>query len=227
MSLCGCVHGAGTQICTGLGLDMCSLHRGAPEIQRSKSLALLALTGQLDGNCCGCTLHGGRRACRPAHDVLKGCHTAHSRPAFCCLTASSQRMPGCRCRTCRRESWFRKIDRAGRRADDSSGQRRVQGFWLLNCWLTAYALLQVSDLPSRELVPGDLVELHVGDKVPADVRMTVLKTATLRAEQASLTGESVAVLKSTDAVHDEDCELQAGPAVTSCASACISCCAQG
>ena len=66
----------------------------------------------------------------------------------------------------------------------------------------------MSDLPSRELVPGDLVELKVGDRVPADVRMIVLKTATLRSEQASLTGESVAVLKGTEAVTDEECELQ-------------------
>ena len=53
------------------------------------------------------------------------------------------------------------------------------------------------------------MELHVGDKVPADTRIVALKTTTLRAEQASLTGESVAVLKRTEAVKDEDCELQA------------------
>ena len=69
---------------------------------------------------------------------------------------------------------------------------------------------QVSDLPSRELVPGDLVELHVGDKVPADIRVIALKTATLRSEQASLTGESVAVLKGTEPVSEEGCELQVG-----------------
>jgi P-type Ca2+ transporter type 2C len=63
-------------------------------------------------------------------------------------------------------------------------------------------------LPARELVPGDVVELAVGDKVPADIRIARLKTATLRAEQASLTGEPVAVLKSTDSVNDEQCELQ-------------------
>ncbi|BDA48697.1 Calcium-transporting ATPase 2, endoplasmic reticulum-type [Coccomyxa sp. Obi] len=67
----------------------------------------------------------------------------------------------------------------------------------------------VSELPSRELVPGDVVELHVGDRVPADIRVVALKTATLRAEQASLTGESVAVLKSLGAVAEEGCELQA------------------
>lgn len=42
----------------------------------------------------------------------------------------------------------------------------------------------VPDLPSRELVPGDIVKLHVGDKVPADMRVAVLKTSTLRAEQS-------------------------------------------
>ena len=68
--------------------------------------------------------------------------------------------------------------------------------------------LQISDLPARELLPGDIVELQVGDKVPADIRIIALKTTTLRAEQASLTGESVAVLKRTEPVKDPDCELQ-------------------
>jgi hypothetical protein len=36
----------------------------------------------------------------------------------------------------------------------------------------------------------------------------VCKTATLRAEQASLTGEPQAVLKGVEAVGDPDCELQ-------------------
>eukprot|EP00877_Chromochloris_zofingiensis_P004035 jgi/Chrzof1/13632/Cz08g05050.t1 len=66
----------------------------------------------------------------------------------------------------------------------------------------------ITDLPARELVPGDVVELHVGDRVPADMRLVQLRTATLRAEQASLTGEPVAVLKTTDVVPDADCELQ-------------------
>ena len=37
-------------------------------------------------------------------------------------------------------------------------------------------------------MPGDIVELHVGDRVPADLRVLQLRTATVRAEQASLTG---------------------------------------
>ncbi len=58
-------------------------------------------------------------------------------------------------------------------------------------------------------MPGDLVELHVGDKVPADIRLVSLKTATLRLEQASLTGEAMPVHKELTAIAQEDCELQA------------------
>jgi Ca2+-transporting ATPase len=54
------------------------------------------------------------------------------------------------------------------------------------------------------------VELAAGDKIPADLRLVVCKTATLRAEQASLTGEPQAVLKGTDPVADANCELQVG-----------------
>ena len=64
------------------------------------------------------------------------------------------------------------------------------------------------DLPARELVPGDLIEIRTGDRVPADARVT-LRTATVRLDQASLTGESVSVGKSVEPVRDPDCELQA------------------
>jgi len=66
----------------------------------------------------------------------------------------------------------------------------------------------LSDLPSKELVPGDIVELAVGDRVPADSRVLVMKTATLRVEQSSLTGESVAVQKIVEPVAGEDVALQ-------------------
>jgi Ca2+-transporting ATPase len=67
--------------------------------------------------------------------------------------------------------------------------------------------LYISNLPSRELVPGDIVELRVGDKVPADMRIAYLKTATVRIEQSSLTGESMSVVKVNHPVK-EDIELQ-------------------
>eukprot|EP00798_Chlamydomonas_sp_ICE-L_P020359 gene20359-27123_t len=67
---------------------------------------------------------------------------------------------------------------------------------------------KMSTIPAQDLVPGDVVELHVGDRVPADIRCIVLKTATVRSEQATLTGEACAVSKSIDAVSDPDCEIQ-------------------
>lgn len=67
---------------------------------------------------------------------------------------------------------------------------------------------QISDLPAKELVPGDVVQLHMGDKVPADIRLLALKTAIIRVEQASLTGEAVPVAKQPNVVVPDDIELQ-------------------
>ncbi len=64
----------------------------------------------------------------------------------------------------------------------------------------------IFDLPARELVLGDIVELRVGDRVLANVRIVLLKTSYLSIEQSSLTSESMAVMKSTHAVK-EDIEL--------------------
>ncbi|KAG6433471.1 hypothetical protein SASPL_105085 [Salvia splendens] len=66
---------------------------------------------------------------------------------------------------------------------------------------------RVASLPAKELVPGDIVELRVGDKVPADMRVLSLISSTLRIEQGSLTGESEAASKTTKAVS-EDVDIQ-------------------
>lgn len=66
----------------------------------------------------------------------------------------------------------------------------------------------IPSLPARELVPGDIVELRVGDKVPADMRVLHLISSTLRVEQSSLTGESMSVNKSHHKVSSDDIELQ-------------------
>jgi len=45
------------------------------------------------------------------------------------------------------------------------------------------------------LVPGDIVEVRMGDRVPADLRVAELKSVSLQVEEAPLTGESVSVQK--------------------------------
>jgi magnesium-transporting ATPase (P-type) len=55
-------------------------------------------------------------------------------------------------------------------------------------------------LAAEQLVPGDVVLLESGDKIPADLRLVEAKN--LRTEEAALTGESVPAEKSTDAVSD-------------------------
>mmetsp|Transcript_21783 Transcript_21783/g.26465 ORF Transcript_21783/g.26465 Transcript_21783/m.26465 type:complete len:1047 (-) Transcript_21783:150-3290(-) len=66
----------------------------------------------------------------------------------------------------------------------------------------------VNTLPAVELVPGDIVELSVGDKIPADCRLAKLKTTTVRVEQMALTGESVTIMKQIEPIAKKDCEIQ-------------------
>lgn len=60
----------------------------------------------------------------------------------------------------------------------------------------------VQKIRAKEIVPGDMVEISVGDKIPADIRLTKIFSTTLRIDQSILTGESVSVIKHTDAVPD-------------------------
>jgi Ca2+-transporting ATPase len=60
-------------------------------------------------------------------------------------------------------------------------------------------------VPARELVPGDIVFLEAGNYVPADLRL--LETANLRVDEASLTGESVAVEKQAEKVLSPETPL--------------------
>ena len=55
---------------------------------------------------------------------------------------------------------------------------------------------------AEELVPGDIVTVAVGDRVPADCRLLSIHSNTFRADQAILTGESESVSKDIEVVKD-------------------------
>ncbi|KAG6896738.1 hypothetical protein C0992_006455, partial [Termitomyces sp. T32_za158] len=55
---------------------------------------------------------------------------------------------------------------------------------------------------ASELVPGDVITVAVGDKIPADARLLSVSSSSFRIDQAILTGESTSVNKSVDTVRD-------------------------
>ncbi|HWJ02250.1 MAG TPA: HAD-IC family P-type ATPase, partial [Verrucomicrobiae bacterium] len=60
-------------------------------------------------------------------------------------------------------------------------------------------------IPARELVPGDVVILETGDKLPADVRL--VNCVNMEIDEATLTGESVPVKKTDGVMAKEDLGL--------------------
>src|SRR5512138_1097089 len=64
---------------------------------------------------------------------------------------------------------------------------------------------QAIEIDSAELVPGDIVLMEAGNRVPADGRLFV--TATVEIEEAALTGESVASSKDTETIANPEAPL--------------------
>ena len=56
-------------------------------------------------------------------------------------------------------------------------------------------------IESRELVPGDIVEIETGDSIPADLRLT--EAINLKVQEAALTGESVPVEKNIESIEGD------------------------
>ena len=63
----------------------------------------------------------------------------------------------------------------------------------------------ITEIPTRELVPGDIVILETGDVIPADLRLN--EAINLKIQESSLTGESVPVGKKTEALPGNDIAL--------------------
>ena len=61
------------------------------------------------------------------------------------------------------------------------------------------------EVPARDLVPGDVILLRAGDRVPADVRL--VEAVNLKIDEAVLTGESLAVEKLTAPLAQRDAPL--------------------
>ncbi|KAJ3387817.1 hypothetical protein HDU92_001769 [Lobulomyces angularis] len=55
-------------------------------------------------------------------------------------------------------------------------------------------------LPAKELVPGDIIHLSVGNKIPADCRLINVFSSSFRVDQSILTGEAESVIKEYDVV---------------------------
>ncbi len=66
---------------------------------------------------------------------------------------------------------------------------------MLSPTITALRGGKEEEIPSKELVPGDILLLEAGDKIPADARL--IENHSLRCDEAPLTGESVPVGKDT------------------------------
>lgn len=60
----------------------------------------------------------------------------------------------------------------------------------------------LASIRAEDLVPGDIISVTVGDKIPADCRLIYIGSSSFRVDQAILTGESESVRKSLDVVND-------------------------
>jgi Ca2+-transporting ATPase len=66
---------------------------------------------------------------------------------------------------------------------------------MLSPTITVLRDTKEEEIPSRDLVPGDIILLEAGDKIPADARLVEVRS--LNCDEAALTGESVPVRKET------------------------------
>ena len=61
------------------------------------------------------------------------------------------------------------------------------------------------DVPTEEVVPGDIVHVRVGDTIPSDIR--IVEASNFETDEALLTGESLPVAKDPSEVYDDECPV--------------------
>ena len=66
----------------------------------------------------------------------------------------------------------------------------------------------IQSVKAEELVPGDIVDIAVGNRIPADCRVLSINSNSFRIDQSILTGESESVGKDTEAIKDENAVKQ-------------------
>jgi Ca2+-transporting ATPase len=64
---------------------------------------------------------------------------------------------------------------------------------------------QVQSIPAKALIPGDIIQIEAGDRVPADARL--IYAAALQTQEASLTGESTPVPKTSEVLDQDELPL--------------------
>lgn len=62
----------------------------------------------------------------------------------------------------------------------------------------------VSRVKAEDLVPGDIISVHIGDRIPADCRLISIESNSFSVDQAILTGESESVSKDAQAVISDE-----------------------
>lgn len=67
---------------------------------------------------------------------------------------------------------------------------------------------KIQRIKADELVPGDIISVAVGDRIPADCRVLSIQSNSFRVDQSILTGESESVSKDTTAIKDDNAVKQ-------------------
>lgn len=63
---------------------------------------------------------------------------------------------------------------------------------------------KLSEIDAKDLIPGDIVHMNEGEKIPADIRLIEILTSNFEVAEANFTGESTSAYKVSDSILTED-----------------------